>query len=90
MLTTVEGIWRNGRIELSNSPENMGEETHVIVTFLPPQGVDLASAGINPEQAAELRARLATFAPDWNAPEMDIYDNYDAAKSNIQSTHQAR
>jgi len=30
-----------------------------------------------------LRARLATFAEEWNAPEMDIYDNYDAAKANL-------
>lgn len=85
MPTTVEGVWRNGQVELSNLPENMSEETQVIVTFLAPQGVDLGAVGINTEQAAELRASLATFAPDWNAPEMDVYDNYDAAKSNIQS-----
>lgn len=87
MPTTVEGVWRNGQVELSNLPVNVGEETQVIVTFLSPQGVDLGAMGINPEQAAELRASLATFAPDWNAPEMDVYDDYDAAKSNIQSAH---
>lgn len=87
MPTTVEGVWRNGQVELSNLPENVSEETQVIVTFLSPQGVDLGAVGINPEQAAELRASLATFAPDWNAPEMDVYDNYDAARSNFQSAH---
>jgi len=55
--------------------------TREAITFLPPQGVDLGAVGINPDQAAELRARLAAFAPDWDAPEMDVYDDYDAAKS---------
>jgi hypothetical protein len=26
---------------------------------------------------------LATFAEDWDSPEMDIYDNYDAVKANL-------
>jgi hypothetical protein len=30
--------------------------------------------GISREQAADLRARLSTFAEDWERPEMDIYD----------------
>ncbi len=37
-------------------------------------GVDLAARGIDETQAAELRARLKTFAEDWNRPEADIYD----------------
>lgn len=40
--------------------------------------INLASQGINQEEAAILRASLATFADDWNSPEMSIYDNYDA------------
>ncbi|MBC8181081.1 hypothetical protein H8E88_08155 [candidate division KSB1 bacterium] len=35
---------------------------------------DLQTRGIDKKQAAELRARLATFAEDWDSPEMDIYD----------------
>jgi hypothetical protein len=42
---------------------------------------DLRAHGISHEQAAELRARLMPFAEDWEQPEMDVYDNYDAAKS---------
>ena len=38
------------------------------------QQIDLREHGISREQAADLRARLSTFAEDWNAPEMDIYD----------------
>ncbi len=45
--------------------------------------IDLRTRGIDEAQAADLRARLATFAEDWNSPEMDIYDNYDAAKANL-------
>jgi len=59
----------------------MKEDTQVIITFLSNNEVDLREHGIGEEQAAELRARLAPFAEDWNSPEMDIYDNYDSAKS---------
>ena len=44
--------------------------------------VDLREHGIGPEQAAELRVRLATFE-DWNDPEMDIYDDYDKALATL-------
>jgi hypothetical protein len=37
-------------------------------------GIDLDARGINEVQAADLRARLKTFAEDWNRPEADIYD----------------
>ena len=43
--------------------------------------VDLRAHGIDGAQAAELRARLVTFAEDWESPEMDIYDNYDVVKA---------
>jgi predicted transcriptional regulator len=36
--------------------------------------IDLQSRGINREQAANMRARLQSFAEDWNCPEMDVYD----------------
>lgn len=54
---------------------------HALVTFLPSSAVDLNSNGINPVQAAELRARLSAFAEDWESHGMSVYDNYDAAKS---------
>lgn len=81
MLTSVEGIYRNGRIELAELPANVPEETRAIVTFIEPKGIDLSDYGIDQTQAETLRASLATFAEDWNSPEMSIYDNYDAAKS---------
>ena len=37
-------------------------------------GSDLGARGIDEIQAADLRARLRTFAEDWNRPEANIYD----------------
>ena len=77
MLKTIEGVYRKGHIDLTESPDNVTEETPVIVTFLPkPRYVDLRERGITKEQAAEARARFATFAEDWDSPEMSIYDDY--------------
>ena len=74
MLQSVEGIYRNGKIELLEMPADI-EEAQVIVTFMPKVGlVNLQSRGINHEQAADLRVRLSRFAPDWELPEMDAYD----------------
>jgi hypothetical protein len=79
MLTSVEGIYRNGHVELTERSSDAREGARVIVTFIEPNTIDLASQGIDPEQAEILRTSLATFSEDWNSPEMSIYDNYDAA-----------
>jgi hypothetical protein len=39
-----------------------------------PNGIDLAARGIDEIQAADLRARVKTFAEDWDRSEADIYD----------------
>ena len=85
MSKTIEGIYRDGKIDLSETPNDVCEGTRVIVTFLPPGSMDLREHGIDKAQAAELRARLACFAEDWESPEMDIYDNYDEEKSKLQT-----
>lgn len=82
MLMSVQGVYRSGEIELAEQPCNVRDETRVIVTFLEPSPIDLRARGIDEVHAAELRARLATFAEDWDSPEMSIYDNYDAIKAN--------
>ncbi len=82
MLTSLEGVYRNGRVELTENPHDVPEGTAVIVTFLKSYDIDLESRGIDIEQAKILRASLATFSEDWDNPEMSIYDNYDAAKAN--------
>ena len=81
MLTSIESVYRNGRIELVESPDNMPEDTRVIVTFLAGKRINLSVYGIDESQAQALRMQLNTFAEDWDNPEMDIYDNYDAAQT---------
>ena len=49
------------------------------------KAVSLSDYGISPAQAAELRASLATFAGEWERPEMDVYDDYDAAKARLEA-----
>jgi len=83
MLKSIEGVFRNGAVELKEIPENVDEGMSVIVTFLNASKINLQARGIDKPQAADLRARLQTFAEEWESPEMDIYDNYDANKSNI-------
>ncbi len=85
MPRSVEGVYRNGKIELAEPPRDVRDETRVIVTFLDSGHVDLRARGIAEADAAELRARLAPFAEDWDSPEMDLYDDYDAAKARLQA-----
>ncbi|MEK6764909.1 MAG: hypothetical protein AABY49_01580 [Planctomycetota bacterium] len=83
MLNAIEGIYRNGKIELTEVPKDVNDETRVIVTFLKSKHILLHERGIGEKQAADLRGRLSTFAEDWDSPEMNIYDNYDESKSHI-------
>ena len=73
MSKSIEGIYRDGKIELFETPADV-EEARVVVTFLAEGEVDLAEREITQEQAADLRTRLTTFAEDWERPEMGAYD----------------
>ncbi len=74
MLTSLEGVFQDGRVELTE-PVPEGLSGRVIVTFLlGPKTNDLRQLGIGKEQATDLRARLSTIAEDWQRPEMDVYD----------------
>jgi hypothetical protein len=83
MLKSIEGVYRNGKIELSEVPGNVDNETRVIVTFLASSPIDLHTLGISEAQAMDLRTRLRAFGEEWDRPEMTIYDDYDAAKSTV-------
>ncbi len=48
--------------------------------------IDLAALGISVAEAADLRARLHTFAEDWESLEMDIYDDYDTNLAALRRT----
>jgi hypothetical protein len=83
MLTSIQGIYRDGKIVLAEKPTNVSEDTPVIVTFLTAYTVDLESRGIDRKQALILRERLAGFAEEWDSPEMDAYDHYIPEKPNF-------
>jgi len=70
---TVEGIYRDGKVELLETPADL-EDARVLVTFLPSGQVNLSEQGIDEAQAIDLRARLSAFAEDWELPEMGAYD----------------
>ncbi len=75
MPKSVEGIYRNGKVELLQ-PLEEAEGSRVIVTLARATGpVDLRERGIDESQAADLRRRLAQFAEDWDRPEMAAYDD---------------
>ena len=75
MMTTIEGVLRDGRIELLENPTAL-EGSRVLVTFLPgDEFTDLEALGISRQEAAEARWRLGAFAADWDRPEMDVYDD---------------
>lgn len=38
------------------------------------EGINLRERGISEKEAAEQRAALASFAEDWDQPEMKVYD----------------
>jgi len=75
MLKSIEGTYRDGKVELIEPPPP-GAEGRVIVTFVsaPTMATDLAARSVNPVQAADLRHRLTTFVEDWQCPDMDAYD----------------
>jgi hypothetical protein len=70
---TVEGIYRDGKVELLETPIDV-DEARVIVTFLPQGSINMSERGIDEGQAANLRARLSAFVEDWESPEMEAYD----------------
>lgn len=85
MLTTVEGVYRNGQVELAEQPSGVGSGVRVLVTFLSGGAIDLSGRGIDPEAAADLRGRLATFADEWDSPEMADYDDYEASRRKLEA-----
>jgi hypothetical protein len=75
MLKTVEGVFKNGKVQLNELPPDV-QEARVLVTFLPARGErDLEAAGLTEAEAADLRFRFEAFAEDWDRPDMDVYND---------------
>ncbi len=87
-MLTVEGLYRNGTVELLQSVDNV-KQSRVLVTFMENSDLELSSLGIDRDEAAVLRETFATFE-DWNDPEMDIYNDYDNAKAALDKSRKAR
>jgi len=73
MLKAVEGIYRNGKVELLETPLDV-EEARVVVTFLTQEQDQKKVPSFTPAEVAELRWRFAAWEEDWNAPGMEAYD----------------
>lgn len=82
MLKTITGIYQQGKINISQYPENIKEGTQVIITFLESNQIDLESRGINKQEAQNLRENLSIFEDDWTKEDMNIYDDYEQHKAN--------
>ena len=65
--------------KITNLPPRRISEVEDFVDFLTQREsgghVSLAELGITPEDAAAQRFALASFAEDWERPEMEVYDN---------------
>ena len=86
MAKSVQGIYRNGKVELLQ-PLDEAEGSRVIVTLVrPAEPVDLRQRGIDQSQAADLRHRLARFAEGWDRPEMAAYDERRRSKGQLESS----
>ena len=73
MLKSLEGVYRNGKVELREKTRPRGE-CSVIVTFLPPVKTAPKAPKLSRKETAELRAKLAAWDEDWSAPGMEAYD----------------
>jgi hypothetical protein len=71
MSKSAEGVYRDGKIELTEPPSSVPEGTRVVVTF-PGTIYDLRKRGLDETLAADPRARLGAFAesgivPKWTS-----------------------
>ena len=74
VLTSIEGIYKDGKVELAEVPEDV-REARVIVTFLPVTASHPTLSKLTPQEIEEMRWRLQAFEEDWNAPGMEAYDD---------------
>jgi hypothetical protein len=79
MIQSVEGVFRNGKVELLQEPVDICE-ARVIVTFLPEAAGTAAGPAFTRDEIADLRGKLAAWEEDWNAPGMEAYDDYETRR----------
>lgn len=79
MLPTVEGVFRNGAIELREDPPQV-ERAKVIVTFLPEEGTTTSTTSQPTEQTSN--QRMIALLQSWNeeplsAEEAQVLDDFE-------------
>jgi hypothetical protein len=79
MIQSVEGVFKNGKVELLEEPGNISE-ARVIVTFLPDSIGPVDGPPFSLNEVADLRGKLAAWEEDWNAPGMEEYNAYEARR----------
>jgi hypothetical protein len=84
MIQTVEGVFRNGKVELLETPQGI-QDARVIVTFLPATLGPVQDPDLTPEEEADLRGKLEAWEEDWNAPGMEAYDEYETRRRGVSS-----
>lgn len=87
MVTTVEGVFKDGRIELREAPPDV-EKARVIVTFLPEAP---ESGAPSPRSVSEANRRMLALLQSWQtepltADEERLLDEFDA----FQAEHPIR
>ena len=92
MTTVIEAVFENGVLKPVGAADFKEHQRYRLLvqesapsqeTFPENGNVDLIARGIDQQQAAELRAKLQTFAGDWESEEMNVYDDYHFAKSRL-------
>jgi hypothetical protein len=73
MLTTVEGIYREGRVELAERPQGI-EEAKVLVTFLP-EDVATDRESLRQRAFARMKAGISLGGAPYPRRE-ELYDRY--------------
>lgn len=76
MLATVEGVFKNGHVELREVPENI-QESRVIVTFLGARGGEDLAAPATPEARVRAFQSFVASLPDAPAVPLDALDRGD-------------
>jgi hypothetical protein len=82
MLKTVEGIYQDGRIELSSLPENVSDRSSVLIMFLDGKMVDPVQLRRLIEQLETMESQVQTirqhdaFLNSYAPEDEGLYDDY--------------
>ena len=76
VLPSLSEPQRRRALEIKGAIEALQAELEKIISKPESKaiGINLRERGISEEHAAEIRARLKSFAEDWDRPEAAVYD----------------